>query len=306
MTAARETLSILIASMGRPSLLNTLSSIEASTQPDAVAVEIVIADDSNDGAVARLLSGRPQPLPIRIVPVGAGNVAIARNATLEAAQGDWLLLVDDDEYVDRDWIVPHLGVAAQFSADAVFGPVYPVYPETTPAWFRKADPMFHDLGWADTGRQIAFGQSGNTLIRAATLHRLNLRFDPAFGRTGGEDDDFFRRMAAQGAKLVITDRAKAWEVVPAERTSARYTLDRMTRTGRIYARAVLRGAAFSRRLGFAIDAAFKLSVASLAALLLRPLDRARAFRMRMKVSSNIGKLHGLLGGLPNDAWKVGG
>jgi succinoglycan biosynthesis protein ExoM len=244
-------------------------------------------------------------LPIRIVSVGAGNVAVARNATLEAARGDWFLLVDDDERVGRDWIVPHLNVAAQYDADAVFGPVYPVYPETTPLWFRRADPMFHDLGWADTGRQITFGQSGNTLVRAATVHRLGLRFDPAFGRTGGEDDDFFRRMAAQGARLVITDRAKAWEAVPAERTTARYTLERMTRTGRIYARAVLRGAAWSRRLVFALDAAAKLGAASLAAMLLRPLDRARAFRMRMKMSSNIGKLQALLGGRPTDAWKAG-
>lgn len=302
----RQILSILIASMGRASLLDTLSSIEACTLPGGVEVEIVIADDSTNGAVASLLAAHPQPLPIRIVPVGAGNVAIARNATLDEARGDWLLLVDDDEHVDRDWMVQHLTVAAQFDADAVFGPVYPVYPDSTPAWFRRADPMFHDLGWADTGRQIAFGQSGNTLIRAAALRATNLRFDPAFGRSGGEDDDFFRRMAAMGARLVITDRAKAWEVVPAERTTARYTLDRMTRTGRIYARAVLRGAHFSRRLTFAVDAAAKLGIASLAALLFRPLDRALAFRMRMKMSSNVGKLHGLLGGRPSDAWKVGG
>jgi len=299
------TLSILIASMGRASLLRTLTSIEASVRPEGVSVEIVIADDSTDGAVARLLDGRPQPLPIHIVPVGAGNVAIARNATLEAAKGDWLLLVDDDEYVGRDWMVPHLEVAVQFGADVVFGPVYPDYPDSTPNWFRTADPLFHDLGWADTGRQIAFGQSGNTLIRAATVRALKLHFDPAFGRTGGEDDDFFRRMAANGAKLVVTDRAKAWEVVPAERTTAHYTLDRMTRTGRLYARAVLRGATFSRQLSFALGATAKLGAAGIAALLLRPLDQAGAFRMRMKMSSNIGKLQALLGSRPTDAWKAG-
>src|SRR6185437_13081094 len=47
-----------------------------------------------------------------------------------------------------------------------------------------------------------------------------LSFDPAYGRTGGEDDDFFRRMAAAGATLVVTDRAKAWEDVPLERATA--------------------------------------------------------------------------------------
>lgn len=306
MTGPRELLSILIASLGRPSLLRTLASIEAATLPDALDLEIVIADDSKTGDVAKLLSTYKTGLVIRVVPVGAGNVAIARNATVEAAHGDWLLLVDDDEWVDRDWLVQHLAAAREFGADAVFGPVYPVYPDSTPAWFRQADPMFHDLGWADRGRRVVHGQSGNTLIRAASIRERGLSFDPAYGRTGGEDDDFFRRMAAAGATLVVTDRAKAWEDVPLERATAGYTLGRMARTGGLYARNVLRGAGLSRRIGFAIDAAAKLAIAAIATAALRPVDRTRSFRMRMKLSSNVGKLQGLFGLQPGNAWKLGG
>ncbi len=297
-----ELISIVIASMGRETLLVTLDSIEAADVPAGHDVEIVIADDSIDGAVARLLGGRRPGLPIRIVAVGAQNVSIARNASIDAAKGDWLLLVDDDEYVARDWMVEHLAAAQTFAADVVFGPVYPVYPPSTPDWFRRANPQFHDLGWAPAGRQIDFGQSGNTLIRAATYHTLGLRFDAAFGRTGGEDDDLFRRMAKQGAKLVVTDCAKAWEPVRPERATTGYVLQRMERTGTLFAQARLRGEPAARRMAFAIDATIKLIVARIGSLLLRPIDRSAAFRMRMRLASNIGKLAGLRGTAPTPAW----
>lgn len=299
----RPTVSVVIASMGRASLLTTLASIDRATLPPNEVLEIVIADDSSDGSVAARIVGQRYGFPIHIVPVGARNVAIARNASLDATRGDWLLLVDDDEYVDPAWIVEHLRVARQFDADAVIAPVYPVYPDAAPDWFKKADPMFHDIGWSETGRRVTYGQSGNSLIRAESLARLGLRFDPEFGRTGGEDDDFFRRFAAAGAKLVVTDRAKAWESVPADRANAGYVQGRMSRTGRLYGRTMLRNASLANRLTFAIDAAIKLGVAATAALALWPIDRAKAFRMRMKVFSNVGKLSALAGARASAAWK---
>ena len=104
-------ISILIASMGRPFLLSTLESLAKTRIPDGETVEVVIADDSPDGKVAELVSGRDLGLPLRVVPVGAGNVSHARNACLDAATGDWLIFVDDDETVEPDWLEGHLSAA---------------------------------------------------------------------------------------------------------------------------------------------------------------------------------------------------
>ena len=294
--------SVLIASMGRASLLSTLDSIARARLPAGTTLEIVIADDSTDDAVTARLAGYATPLVIRVLSVAARNVAVARNAGLDAARGDWLLLVDDDEYVDPDWIAAHLGAARDFAADVVFGPVYPVYPEGTPDWVRAANPMFHDMGWSSPGKAVDFGQSGNTLIRADLVRRLEIRFDPDFGRSGGEDNDFFRRLARRGARMVVTDAAKAWETVPAERVRTGYLRDRMVRTGRIYASLALRGVHGPRRLAFALDALLKFTVAAAGAIALLPIDRTRAFRLRMKASSNLGKLSALFGARPSAAW----
>lgn len=293
-------ISILIASMGRPFLLSTLESVAGARIPEGESVEVVIADDSPDNAAARLLAGRDFGLPVRIVAVGAGNVSHARNACLDAAAGDWLIFVDDDETVEPGWLEGHLSAASDFAADAVFGPVFPRYPEGTPAWFVAADPLFQDWNWDDDGRPNPHGRTGNTLIRRAALG--GLRFDPAFGRSGGEDHDFFLRFAAAGGRMVVTNRARAHEDIPPARATPSYALRRAVRGGQIYAETRLRDGGKAAALLFAVDAALKLAIGAALWLLLRPFDRPRAFRCGKRAAINLGKLKGVVGSRPMAAW----
>jgi succinoglycan biosynthesis protein ExoM len=296
-------ISVLIASMGRPSLAETLASVGRARVPDGETVEVVVADDSPDGRGAALVAGLASSTAIRVVPVGAGNVAIARNACLDAARGDWLIFVDDDETVDADWLDGHLSAARDFSADAVFGPVHPRYPQGTPAWFVAADPLFQNWRWHEDGRRVAHGRTGNTLVRRAALG--DLRFDPGFGRSGGEDHDFFLRFAAAGRRMVVTDRARAEETVPADRATPGYVLDRATRTGQLYGRLRLAGRGPGFRLGFALASLAKLLGGLAGAALLRPFDIGRAFRLRMRAATNLGKLRGIVGAPQTSAWDAG-
>lgn len=298
-------ISVMIASMGRPFLLSTLASVASARRPEGEDIEIVIADDSQDGAVERLLGaseiGRTADLPIRVIPVGAGNVSLARNACLDAARGDWLIFVDDDETVEAGWLVGHLTAARDFAADAVFGPVHPVYPEGTPAWFVAANPLFQDWNWSADGTVSPNGRTGNTLIRRSALG--DLRFDPGFGRSGGEDHHFFRRFAAAGGKMVVTDRARAHEDIPAGRATQGFVLRRAIRTGHIYALVELAGRKGTAKLAFALDAAAKLTAGTLLWLLIRPFDRARAFGYGRRAAVNLGKLKAFAGSSLMAGWE---
>jgi succinoglycan biosynthesis protein ExoM len=296
----KPTVSVMIASMGRESLRETLISVGRAEIPPGESVEVIVADDSSDGAVAELLGDRHPG--VIVLDVRAGNVSIARNACLDAARGDWLIFVDDDEYVDEGWITGHLNVAREFHADAVFGPVYHIYPDAAPDWFKAADPLFQDWRWQETGRQLKSGRTGNTLIRSSTLDRIGLRFDEDFGRSGGEDDEFFRRMAAAGAKLIVTDRAKAWEIVPEDRANAGYILKRFTRSGQTHAIVALRGASALKRGLFAAGAVIKLAVAMVGYALAAPFNRTSAFRMQMRIASNRGKLLAVAGSPLGSSW----
>lgn len=293
-------ISVLIASMGRPFLLSTLESVADARIPEGETVEVVVADDSPDGAVARLVAGMNYGLPLRVLPLGAGNVSQARNACLDAANGDWLIFVDDDEMVEPGWLEGHLSAARDFAADAVFGPVFPRYPEGTPGWFVAADPLFQDWDWDDDGRLHPHGRTGNTLIRRAALQ--SLRFDPTFGKSGGEDHDFFLRFAAAGNRMVVTNRARAYEDIPPARATPAYALRRAIRGGQIYAETRLKDGRLITRLAFAADAAFKFAVGAGLWLALRPFDRPRSFRYGKRAATNMGKLRGVVGSRPMAAW----
>lgn len=299
---APTSVSILIASLGRQSLVDLLASIDRAHTPKGTQVEVIVADDSPDGRVAQRLRDFDISRPLKILNVGARNVSCARNALLDAATGEWALFVDDDERVDANWIAAHLSAGQRFEADAVFGPVRYVYPAATPEWFRKADPMALELGWGYEGKPAREGVTTNTLLRMATIRRLNIRFDPAFGRNGSDDAEFFSRFSCADVKMVLTERAFTWEDVPASRANPDYIFDRATRNGQSYAMIRLRDTSGASRLGFAAQACVKLALASVLTGVAWPLGKARHMRFRSMIHSNVGKLRALARLSEGDGW----
>ena len=291
-----ETVTIGIASLGRPCLSRTLQSLCAIDIPPGCALEIVVADDDRDGAArARIAAGEPWGLPVRGLAVGAGNISAARNACLDAAGGSWLAFVDDDEWVDPDWLVRMFAACREFTADIVVGPVFPQYPPGTPDWLVAANPIYKDLG--PRGSRIDTGRAGNVLMRRAIVEQAQARFDLALGRTGGEDTDFFHRLYKAGAVIVVTDDARIYEEVPPNRLQPAYIRRRALRAGQSYARFRLR----DRRgldpagLVFHLDAAAKCAVGFAGAWLLRPVRRGGSLRLEQKAWMNLGKLRQLTG-----------
>ena len=289
------TITIAIASSGRPVLARCLASLAALAVPAGVTIDVVIADDSTDGRVAGLVASLDRlPYPLRVVPTGARNVSVARNACLDAAGGDLVAFVDDDEWVEPEWLGRMLAAMAEFEADCVFGPVHPVYPEGTADWIVRANPLHVD--WGRRGRLVSVGRSGNTLMKRALVMRHGLRFDPSLGRTGGEDTQFFHALGIAGARMIVTDDAFVHEDAPPARVNVAYFRHRALRTGQIYARFMVANVETSTlgRVRFYAGAALKAAVALGCALLLLPFDRARWLRLAMRGWMNVGKLRELL------------
>lgn len=286
---------IAIASCGRPTLLDALASVETLQLPPGVTVEIIVADDDPSSAATRLVNARePGKLPLRCIRVAARNIAHARNACIDAARGPLLAFIDDDEWVAPEWLARLLAAREEFGAQCVFGPVFPQYPEGTPGWLVRANPLYVD--WGKRGRRVETGRSGNALIDLEFVHRHGLRFDPALGRSGGEDTQFFAALHAKGGRLVATDDAPVFEHVPAERLDPAYLRGRSLRSGQSFARIMLGdGGSVAGRVQFALDAGAKMAVAFTAAAALRPMDRAVALRFAIKGWMNLGKLREVAG-----------
>jgi succinoglycan biosynthesis protein ExoM len=289
-------ITIAIASTGRPTLQRTLASLAQMLLPPDVVVDVVLADDSRNGAVRRLLSELPeQPMAIRCLSVGAGNVSLARNACLDVADGDLIGFVDDDEWVAVDWLVRMLQAMDEFDADCVFGPVLPQYPPGTASYIRVANPLYTE--WGRRGTVVVVGRSGNTLVKRSVIERHRMRFDAAHGALGAEDTHFFHHLAASGARLVVTDDALVYEDAPPNRVTLRHFRLRALRKGQLYARfrTTTTDKRLLRRVAFYAGAAAKTVAGLGAACALVPFDRAGALRFAMRGWLNSGKLRELIG-----------
>lgn len=228
-----ERLTIAICMFERLSVRETLKSLAAMTIPPGVELQIIVVDNnvlslSRDAVVQH--AGR-LGLALHYIHAPACNISVARNASLAAADGEWLAFIDDDEEVSSEWFV-HAWATACAGADVVFGPVRAVYDDrSAPGWMIDGD--FHSTGMAPRDPADK-GYCGNVLLRLNTLRRTGLRFDPKLGRIGGEDSDYFRRLHRTGARFAFASGAVVRETVPPDRATLGWLCRRRFRTGQIH------------------------------------------------------------------------
>ena len=282
---------IAIATFRRPAglrrLLDSLDGLafEGELRP---CITVVVVDNDKDTAVTAADRASTHPLIYCIAPEqGLANV---RNACLAAAPTDceFIAFVDDDEWVVPGWLDALLTMQARTGADVVQGVVLPRYAAPAPEWMRAGH--YHEVGPFTDGAPLDHGASGNVLIRRAAIG--DVRFHPAFNRSGGEDVDFFHHLLVAGATMVAATRAIAYEDVPPDRSCLGWILRRRYRTGHtLGAIARRRGRRGPRalkavgRLGFGVAESLAGAVSS----------RTRAVRGLANIVWGLGTLAALLG-----------
>jgi succinoglycan biosynthesis protein ExoM len=203
--------------------------IAADAASELVDVGVVIADDNVDGRaieVVRRFEGQ-FPLGIQHIHVGSGNISTARNAGMGGAMvlADWVAMTDDDDVPDPQWIVQLVRCQRAFDADCVMGHVELRAPKGSPAWLIDQPFMETGASSADDGAELDTASTNNSMIRSQFLRdRPTLRFDPALGRLGGEDQVFFRSAVGQGMTVRFAQLAVVYSNEELSRTSYRYRL----------------------------------------------------------------------------------
>ena len=296
------TISVVICTYERPGLLaRAIRTARAQDLPPGLEAEIAVVDNAPSGSARPMVEAiAAEPgWPVRYLAHPVPNISHARNHGVAGTAGDYVVFLDDDEWCEPGWLAALAATAESSGADVVFGAVEPDFVEGPPAWDpvgrphqrRLSAPSGTEMGIrhdaAASGRWMG---TGNSLLRRATCLTAPEPFDPALGRSGGEDYDLFVRLAAQGRRMVWCAEAVVHEVVPADRASFAYMRRRNWRGGQQWAVIAIRRARRPalKAVLVTLRAAAQLGLVTLQRLLAR--DPADVARRRLKVAQVAGKL----------------
>ncbi|NJS39372.1 MAG: glycosyltransferase [Rhodobacteraceae bacterium] len=237
---ASPLLAVGVCTFRRPILLRTLESLAVQTVAQDTACCVIVADNDDTPSAQALVDAVRDsfPFPLHYVHAPARNISVARNAVLEKAAAlgaGFLAKIDDDEIATPDWAKALLSQIRRSGADAVLGPVLATYRPQAPGWLQRA--RLHDVyPVIQPDGRILTGYTGNVILHLASPALQDRRFDLAYGRTGGEDDAFFRGLVQAGGRIGYAPEAIAYEEVPPARESVRFQLRRAFRAGQTHAR----------------------------------------------------------------------
>lgn len=224
----------------RPAMLqNLLRSYAEMHVPEGSVLHFVIVENNDRPTLHDIVERFRTQLPRWTVQYEIEpnlGIAFARNRVLECALvagGDLLTFVDDDEVVNRDWLIQLVAERDASTLDIVGSPVRLAAPPCGVSIWKKMiwsgmdranrhslarTLRTRNMGKADKIRIATGSWMGNL----AFFRRTNLRFDNQLGLAGGEDWGLWAEARQLGARTGWTPHAVAYETVPLERLSLRY------------------------------------------------------------------------------------
>lgn len=167
--------SVLIPSLGRPHLLlKCLRGLAAQTRLPGEVIVVWQGDDIHTRDAAENCRSS-LPYPLRVLYSQLVGIVPAENLALASAQGDIVLLIDDDAVAPQQWIERHLSYYQEASIGAAGGPIDNFGPDGFPSPPRRAVEPVGKLTWYGK----PFGNEYNHV--ADWVHRPPIEVDHLMG-----------------------------------------------------------------------------------------------------------------------------
>jgi glycosyltransferase involved in cell wall biosynthesis len=239
--------------------------------------EVLVVNNNCSDDTDAVCQGFVHSLPLRVLHQPTPGKVHALNLALSQAQGEYLLLTDDDVKVDARWLTATLEVFENTKADCVFGPINPWWESAPPKWYTPLhDGKFGILNYGPellhvtNPAQAPFG--ANYSFRKTVFNTIG-PFPTDMGPKGdssygGEESDMFRKVLVAGFKAVYTPDAKVNHFIPTDRCVKGFYRRRAWRGSQAYLKILEQEAAaqptlprvggvpryiFSRNLGYALQ-----------------------------------------------------
>lgn len=200
-------ISVVICSCSmRKTIIDAIQSVLTSSKKTSTKVEIIVVDNSRFNTLEAVVA--PFFPIVRYVKESRQGISYARNKGIKEAKGDIIAFVDDDAFVDENWIKTIEETLSNTSYIACGGKVKPIFDRELPSWIKKYDLVgkcngifvSHDLG--DLKKE--YDRSG------ALAFTTNFAFKKeCFIKYGGfntfltisEDTDIAERLLSEGEKI---------------------------------------------------------------------------------------------------------
>ena len=228
MIAGQKHVSVCICTFRRPGLLRRLlEHLERQQTNGQFTFSIIVTDNdpaqSSQHVVAAFAA--TSSIAVTYSCEARQNIALARNEALRHATGDFVALIDDDEFPKDGWLTAMLDACEKYQAAGVLGPVRPHFEEAPPQWI--IDGHFCERPEHRTGQMMDWIEcrTGNVIVRRRIMDGLREVFNPRFG-SGGEDKDFFMRLMQMGNVFRWCNEGAVYETVPRGRWRRSYMVKR--------------------------------------------------------------------------------
>jgi len=286
-------ISVCICTYKRPKLLEKLLlSAEKQDTEGRFYYSIVVIDNDRFESAREIVESYKlrSKLQVSYAVEPEQNIALARNKAVENSNGDFIAFIDDDEFPEHDWLLNLYIAMRKFGAHGVLGPVKPYFETNPPKWVIRGRLCEREsFLTGEVIRKPKYTRTGNVLLDASIFMDKENWFDPLFGKSGGEDKDFFKRMIQRGKIFVWCNEAVVNEVVPEERLNRLYFIRR----------ALLQGVVSSRGLplfSFWMTKSFIASIVYTAILTILLLIRHDLFMQYLiKDCNHIGRILAVCG-----------
>lgn len=280
--------------------LSSLGGIAPEHHPAAPAAPwrfkevLVIDNDRTPSAAEAVAAIGGLAAPVRYVHEPTPGLAAARNRALDETTADILVFMDDDERAEDHWPGALVEMMSTTRAALVGGPVLTAFSEPPPRWVVEGG--YFDRPEAPHGAEVDWLRTGNLAIDLAQIRRVDLRFDDAFGLSGGEDAAFSRTARHRGLTLRWSAVGAVTEDVGPDRASVAWVTRRWRRASAAAVRAeLLNDSSFRRRGRVIIRGGGRLAQGALTVLLgLVRLQSGGVISGLVTASRGIGYLEGLV------------
>jgi HAD superfamily hydrolase (TIGR01662 family) len=198
---------VVIPTIGRPSLTVLFEALEKALQLGPAPEAVIVVDDREPGIATKVPLDVATRLPLQVVRSGGRGPAAARNRGWRRARTPWVSFLDDDVVPDTDWLAKlaeDLRLAAPDVAGIQGRVVVPLPTTRRPTDWERGTAGLATAAW---------------ITADMTYRRYDLAcvggFDERFPRAFREDADLALRMLARGRRLACGRRGITHPVRPA-------------------------------------------------------------------------------------------